>query len=150
MDESVRSRLRSLIFLAFSVFGMSYALAIHESTCTNFLVDDLDINAFQMGALESIREIPGLLSAFILGSLLRFPEALLAGLFLLIFSFGMGGVSTVNSWIQVVLWSVVWSVGFHSWSPLSRSITLGLSDPRKEGKRLGQINSVSSIAGIYS
>ena len=148
MDESVRSRLRSLIFLAIGVFGMSYALAIHESTYTNFLVDELDIDAFQVGALESIREIPGLLSAFILGSLLRFPEALLAGLFLLIFSFGMGGVSMVNSWIQVVLWSVVWSVGFHSWSPLSRSITLGLSDPRKEGKRLGQINSVSSIAGM--
>lgn len=148
MRALVSSRVRSLVFLAIGVFGMNFALAIYESTYTNFLINDLDINAFQLGALESIREIPGLLSVFILGSILRFPEPLLAGSFLLIFSLGIGGVSTVSSWIQVVLWSVVWSIGFHSWSPLSSSITLDLSDLKEEGKRLGQINSVSSIAGM--
>jgi len=140
--------LRSLIYLALGIFGINFALAIYSSTYTNFLVNDLNLDAFQIGALESIREIPGLLSAFILGSMLRFPQPSLVGSFLLIFSLGIGGVSTVDSWIQVVLWCVVWSIGFHSWSPLSSSITLGLSEQKKEGKRLGQMNSVSSIAGM--
>jgi MFS family permease len=103
-----------------------------------------------IGALESIREVPGLLSAFILGSILHFPPSLLAGSFLLIFSFGIGGISTVNSWIQVVLWLIIWSIGFHSWVPLSSSITLSLSETEEEGKRLGQINSISSIAAIIA
>jgi len=148
MILSVSSRLRSLIYLALGIFGINFALAIYNSTYTNFLVNDLNLDAFQIGALESIREIPGLLSAFILGSMLRFPQPSLVGSFLLIFSLGIGGVSTVDSWIQVVLWCVVWSIGFHSWSPLSSSITLGLSEQKKEGKRLGQMNSVSSIAGM--
>ncbi|MDH5449275.1 MAG: MFS transporter [Candidatus Bathyarchaeota archaeon] len=142
------SRLRSLLYLASGVFGINFALAIYSSTYTNFLVNDLNIDAFQIGALESIREVPGLLSAFILGSTLRFPQPSLMGSFLLIFSLGIGGVSTVDSWIQVVLWCVVWSIGFHSWGPLSSSITLGLSEQKKEGERLGQMNSVSSIAGM--
>lgn len=138
------------MFLAIGVFGINFALAIYESTYTNFLVDDLNIDAFHMGALESIREVPGLLSAFILGSVLHFPEPLLAGVSVMVFSLGIGGVSTVNSWAQVVLWSVIWSIGFHSWSPLSSSLTLGLSDLKKEGKRLGQINSVAAVAGMIS
>lgn len=144
----VSTRLRSLVYLALGVFGINFALAIYSSTYTNFLVNDLNIDAFQIGALESIREVPGLLSAFILGSMLRFSQPSLVGSFLLIFSLGIGGVSTVDSWIQVVLWCVVWSIGFHSWSPLSSSITLGLSEQKKEGKRLGQMNSVSSVAGM--
>lgn len=148
MRLSVSSRLRSFIYLAFGVFGINFALAIYSSTYTNFLVSNLNIDAFQIGALESIREVPGLLSAFILGLMLRFSLSSLAGSFLLVFSLGIGGVSTVDSWIQVVLWCVVWSIGFHSWGPLSSSITLGLSEQNKEGKRLGQMNSVSSVAGV--
>jgi hypothetical protein len=71
MKLLVSSRLRSLIYLAFGVLGINFALAIYNSTYTNFLVRDLNISAFQIGALESIREIPGLLSAFIVGSMLR-------------------------------------------------------------------------------
>ena len=147
---SVSGRLRSLVLLAFGVFGVNFALGIYESTYTNFLVGDLNIDAFQIGALESIREVPGLLSALTLGSMLRFPQPLLAGFSLLVFSFGIGGISTVNSWAQAVLWSLTWSIGFHSWSPLSSSMTLGLSDQKKEGKRLGQVNSVASIAGMIA
>ena len=141
-------RLMSLVYLAFGVFGHSFTFAIYGSTYTNFLVEDLNISAFQMGALESIREVPGLLCAFILGSIIRFPQTLLAGSFLIIFGIGIGGVSTVGSWIQVVIWSIIWSIGFHSWMPLASSITLGLSDREEEGKRLGQFGSISSIASM--
>jgi len=147
---SASGRLRSLMLLAFGVFGVSFALGIYESTYTNFLVGDLNIDAFQIGAMESIREIPGLLSAVTVGSMLRFPQPLLAGFSLLVFSFGIGGFSTVDSWGQAVLWSLTWSIGFHLWSPLSSSITLGLSDQKKEGKRLGQISSVASVAGMIA
>lgn len=147
--NSIRVR-RSLIFLAVGVFGMNFASAIYQSTYTNFLVNGIDIDAFQIGALESIREVPGLLSVLILGSMLRFPQPLLAGFALLVFSVGIGGVSTVNSWVQAVSWCLVWSIGFHSWSPLSRSMTLGLSDLKNEGKRLGQISSVASISSMIA
>jgi MFS family permease len=103
-----------------------------------------------IGALESIREIPGLLSALLLGSVLHFPENILASLFLMIFGFGIGGVSTANSWFQIVLWSIIWSVGFHSWSPLSSSMVLSLSKKEEKGKRLGEINSISAIASMLA
>ena len=115
LDRTVRN-VRSLAFLALGVFGIGFALGIYESTYTVFLIKELNIDPFRIGALESIREIPGLLSALLLGSVMHFPESILASFFLMIFGFGIGGVSTANSWLQIVLWSIVWSVGFHSWS----------------------------------
>ncbi len=143
-------QLRSLIYLAAGFFCINFALSINSSTSKNFFVNELGFDAFQIGALESIREIPGLLSAFIMGSILHFSPSLLAGVFLLIFGVGIGGISTVNSWIHVVPWLLIWSIGFHSWVPISSSITLSLSETTKEGTRLGQINSVASIAAIIA
>ncbi|MCD6504356.1 MFS transporter [Candidatus Bathyarchaeota archaeon] len=143
-------RLRSLVFLAFGVFSINFAFAIYGSTYTNFLVNELGIEAFQIGVLESIREVPGLLTAFILGPMLHFTQPLLASLFLMVFGLGMCGVSTVSDWVQVVFWSVIWSVGFHCWNPIRSSITLGLSEEKEEGRRLGQMNSVASIAGMVA
>lgn len=142
--------LRSLVLLAFGVFSLNFAFAIYGSTYTNFLVNELGIEAFQIGVLESIREVPGLLTAFILGPMLHFTQPLLASLFLMIFGLGMCGVSTVGDWIQVVFWSVIWSVGFHCWTPIRSSITLSLSEENEEGRRLGQMNSVASIAGMIA
>ncbi len=150
MKKPRSTQRRSLIYLAAGFFCINFALAIYQSTSKNFFVNELNFDAFQIGALESIREVPGLLSAFILGSILQFPHSLLAGAFLLIFSFGIGGVSTVNGWIQVVPWLLIWSIGFHSWVPLSSSMTLNLSETEKEGKRLGQINSIAAIAAIIA
>ena len=150
MKKPRSSQRRSLIYLAAGFFCINFALAIYQSTSKNFFVNELNFDAFQIGALESIREVPGLLSAFILGSILQFPHSLLAGAFLLIFSFGIGGVSTVSGWIQVVPWLLIWSIGFHSWVPLSSSMTLSLSETEKEGKRLGQINSIAAIAAIIA
>lgn len=142
--------LRSLLYLAAGYFSINFALAINSAISKNFFINELHFNAFQIGALESIREIPGLLSAFIMGSILQFPHSLLAGAFLLIFGIGIGGTSTVSSWIHVVPWLLIWSIGFHSWVPLSSTITLSLSDTAQEGKRLGQLNSVASIAAIIA
>jgi MFS family permease len=139
-----------LIYLAAGYFSINFALAVNSSISKNFFINELNFNAFQIGALESIREIPGLLSAFIMGSILQFPHSVLAGVFLLIFSVGIGGTSTVYSWIHVVPWLLVWSIGFHSWVPLSSSITLSLSETAQEGKRLGQVNSIASIAAIIA
>ena len=148
--KKMNKRLKSLVLLAFGVFGLNFAFAIYRSTYTNFLVEDLNITAMQIGTLESLREVPGLLTAFILGLMLHISQPLLAGSSLLIFSLGMIGVSTINNWVQVVLWSVFWSIGFHCWMPLRSSITLSLSDPFREGERLGQMNSVASIAAIVA
>ncbi|MCW4041183.1 MAG: MFS transporter [Candidatus Bathyarchaeota archaeon] len=150
MKKPSSDQLQSLIYLAAGYFSINFALAINSSISKNFFVNELHFDAFQIGTLESIREIPGLLSAFIMGSILQFPPSLLAGVFLLIFSVGIGGVSTVNSWIHVVPWLLIWSIGFHSWVPLSSSLTLSLSETAQEGKRLGQVNSVASIAAIIA
>jgi MFS family permease len=141
---------RSLTLLALGVFGIGFALGIYESTYTVFLIKELNIDPFQIGALESIREIPGLLSALLLGSVFHLPESILAGIFLMIFGFGIGGASTANSLLHIVFWSVIWSVGFHSWSPLSSSMVLNLSRKDEKGKILGEINSVSAIASMLA
>ena len=137
-----------LIFLAVGAFGLNIGSAIYDSTYTNFLVSDLNIDAFQIGVMESVREIPGLLTVFILGSIMSFSRPLLAGISVLIFGLGIAGISVAGNWVEVTAWLVVWSVGFHCWTPLRSSIAMYLGEPRQEGKRIGQIYSVASIASI--
>ena len=139
---------RALVFLAAGVFGLNFGFAAYQSTYTNFFVGNLGIDAFQMGALESLRELPGFLTAFILGSTLSFSPPLLAGFFALLFGFSIAGIATVTSWIQVALWLIMGSIGFHMWQPLQNSMAMDLAEPQKTGKRLGQINSVAAVASI--
>ncbi len=147
-NNNATSLSRGLVFLAIGAFGLNVGLAVYQSTYTNFLVSDLNISAFQIGVMESVREIPGFLTVFILGSIMSFSQPLLAGISVLVFGLGIAGISVAGNWVEVTMWLVVWSVGFHCWTPLRSSIAMYLGEPRQEGKRMGQIYSVASIASI--
>lgn len=149
-SQSDKERLRALLTLGLGIFGLSFATGIQGTIYTNFLVEDIGIEAHQLGVLESIREIPGLLTAFILGALLRLAEPLLAGASLILVSLGFGAYYFVRGLPDLIAFSFLWSLGLHCWMPLRSSMILELSEPSSEGKRLGQMNSVGFAAATAS
>ena len=140
---------RNFILLAISVFALSFTLTgIHVPIFNNYAVERLGIEAHQLGIVEAIREVPGLLAAFLAGLIISFAEPLIAGIFLMIYGFGLFSYAHVYTVESLVIFSFIWSIGFHLWMPLSDSMALSLTEERERGKRLGQLRSVAGLATL--
>jgi hypothetical protein len=103
-----------------------------------------------MGYLEAIRESCGIASVLLIGLLASMAEPLLGGALLLLVAVGLASYAAVNSVTAVVLCSVVWSLGFHLWIPVSQSMTLAFAAPGRAAERLGQMRSVGAAGTLAS
>jgi MFS family permease len=133
-----------------SVFLFSFGFAIYSGDFQNFLRDHLGANPLMLGGLESLREIPGLLAALMAGTLAMLPETRIASLGLIIMGVGIGLSGTISSYWLLVVITVFWSIGFHSYSPVSSSIALALAEGKEGGKHLSRIAAISNLATIFA
>jgi predicted MFS family arabinose efflux permease len=127
------------------VAGASFAMAVQGGLNTNFLVDEIGINAGQQGLLEAARETCGITALFILAALAGLAEPLVAAGMLLLVAAGLSAYAFAHEYWIVVCLSLVWSQGLHIWMPLPNSMTLALAEPGRAGHRLGQIARAGSV-----
>lgn len=129
-------------------FLYSFGFAVYNGVYQNFLRDDLAIQPLQAGALESFREIPGLLAALLAGTLVALAEARVAVLGLAVMGIGIAITGRfLEFWPQVAV-SVLWSVGFHVWATVSPAITLTLAKGADGGSHLGRMAAVGGIGNL--
>lgn len=121
-------------------------MGINTSTYTNFAVRELRINPENYGFVESIREVPGFLAAFIAGLTMRIAEPSLAGMAIGLVAMGVGSYYYAHSIPSLIIFSFLWSLGLHCWMPLSSSMVLSLSKKEHQGRRLGAIGGVAALA----
>jgi hypothetical protein len=143
--ESLRrdwARFTALTFL------FSFGFAVYLGVFQNFLKDNLNAGPMQLGGLESIREIPGLLTAILTGTLAALAESRVAGLGLIITGIGIGATGLVSGFGQLIAVTVFWSVGFHLYAGMANAITLTLAKGEESGRHLGRMGAVSSIATL--
>lgn len=137
---------RDLLLFASVVFAAAFGFTLYETSFSNFVVQKIGVKPGQYGLLESLREVPGFLTAFMMGLLVCVAEPRLAAVALLIGGIGIGALSRTHAFPQIVACSVFWSMGMHLWFTLSPSLTLKLAHERAEGRRMGQISAVGSVA----
>lgn len=142
----MKSKKQNLVLFCSGVFCLSFTFGIHFSVFNNFAVEHIGLQPQHLGILESIREVPGLLGVLIGGLLARFPDTRVAGISLILFGAGFIGYSQIASVPLLILFSFLWSVGFHTWYPLADGINLRLSETHERGRRLGQVRSVGAVA----
>jgi predicted MFS family arabinose efflux permease len=58
---------------------------------------------------------------------------------------GLSGYAFAPSYGAVMIMSVVWSLGFHVWTPLPNSMTLALAEPGNAGARLGKVGAAGAL-----
>ncbi len=68
LDTNMTDRRRTLIYLVAANFMLYFGFRIWQTTINNFAVEDLGIGALDVGWMQSLREIPGLMG-FLLGFL---------------------------------------------------------------------------------
>ena len=98
--------------------------------------------------MESLREVPGFLNALFTAVIIYLAPPIVAGLALVVMGIGMAAYSQVNSFYGILVFSFVWSIGFHAWLPLRSAMTLAYSADEEKGKWFGQLWSVESLATL--
>jgi MFS family permease len=144
-----RARRDWRVYIALT-FLFSFGFNAYNAIFQNFFRDVHHATPTQLGALESLRETPGLLAALMAGTLVSLAEARIAALALGICAVGMAATGFVGSYWGVVAASVAWSVGFHLWASVSPAITLALAEHREGGLHLGRMAGVGSFAVVTS
>ncbi len=127
---------------------MALSWSLYQATFNNFVGEELKISATQLGVLNSIREIPGLLALTLSAVLLYITENRMAAVSLFIFGVGFCGIAFSSSFYQLIVPVLIMSTGFHFFYPLRSSITIDASETGSKAESLGRIGSVEALAAL--
>ena len=141
---------RDWTLLAASVAGVGVFFGVQLTLFNNFIVERLDIEARELGWVESLREVPGFLNAFFVALMIRMAPSLVAAAALAIMGLGLMAYADVGSVPALILYSLVWSVGFHCWLPMEATLALRFSPAGGKGRWLGQLRAIGSIAMLVT
>lgn len=139
---------RIFIILAVSNFFLSFGFNVWSVVFNNFAVEDLGIRASQLGLLQSIREIPGLLG-FVIGFLVLWLSEMRV-LAVSVLALGLGLVMTgwATGFGSFTVATLVMSIGFHFYYPVNSSVVLMAAGKEEAPKVLGRLGSISSLAAV--
>ncbi|MGM0493115.1 MAG: MFS transporter [Armatimonadota bacterium] len=152
MREKISRKMRDnpqLVMFLLAVFALGIGNGIFQTTYNNYLDDVYEVSATARGALEFPRELPGFLVALLAGALFFMVENRVAALASIFTGVGMVGLGiTDESWTQMIIFTVIWSVGQHVEMPMRSAIAMQLGTSRQQGRRLGQASAARVGANV--
>jgi MFS family permease len=134
--------------LAIASFFLYLGFNVWRAIFNNFAVEELGVTATQIGVIQAIREVPGLMG-FTLGFLaLVLSEKRLMGISVLVLGVGLivSGSSDVVS--LLILGTLLMSIGFHWFYPSSNSLVLMGMGRDEVPRTLGRLQSISAFAAV--
>lgn len=134
--------------LAIAAAAVGVFFGVQLTIQHNFIVEVLGIEPDELGYVEALREVPGFFNFVFLAVMIALSPPVAAAICLLFMAVGMTAFSQVNTVVMFTVFSVVWSIGFHAWHPLSQSMGLMFSGEHGKGQALGQLRSVESFAWL--
>ncbi len=143
------SRTRSFTLLATTTWCLHVGLGIYFSITSNFMVERLGIEAHQLGIMESIREIPGLCTAFMAAAVMHLAEKTLGGGALLFLALGIWGLAQTDTLAMLIVCQFVASIGFHLWMPVASGLGLAVGESGQKARTLGRLSAVGA-AGLLA
>lgn len=134
--------------LAIANFILYFGFNIWQAIFTNFAVEELGIRADQIGLIQSVREIPGLMG-FVMGFLvLWLSEMRVMGLSVLLLGLGLMLTGRSGTFSSLLLSTLVMSFGFHFFYPSSSSLVLMGHDQEEVPKVLGRLGSIAALSAV--
>jgi len=132
----------------------AFALGLTNNIISNFFKDAYNVTAYQRGFLEFPRELPGLLSVFVIAALSFLSDiriSIIAQILSVIGIFALGIYTP--SFNLMMIYIFINSLGMHLFFPLQDSIGMELAEKDNIGKRLGQFKGfftgIQMVASIF-
>jgi predicted MFS family arabinose efflux permease len=113
-----------LLFLLVMTVASTCGLQAWRTLLNNFAVETAHLAADQIGIVQSLREVPGFLSMFVIYLLFLFTEQRAAALAVVVLGIGVGLTGFFPTLWGISLATLIWSMGFHAFGPLSQSLVL--------------------------
>ena len=137
-------------FVVLCALFLQFGLGMQRTIFSNFVSEELGVRADQLGWLESVREIPGLLTFLMVGLTVFLARNILVALSVGLVAAGLGLYAGANDMVSLVLATTVYSVGFHLFFPLQSAQVLNLAGTGQKARRLGELNSAAALAYLLA
>jgi predicted MFS family arabinose efflux permease len=139
---------RMFLYLLVLTAAAAFGLQGWRALITNFCVERAGLGGFEMGALQSVREIPGLLSLFVVYLLCILSERRVAGLAVALLGVGVALTGLLPHFGGIILTTLIMSFGFHYFEPINQSLTLQYFNTAYAPIVSGRLRSVSAATNI--
>lgn len=134
------------------LLSIAVATALAHTTwrllLNNFAVETIGMNGAQVGLLQSVREVPGLLGVGVILLLWLCTEQRLIAVTLLALGIGTAATGFFPSQTGLVCTTLLMSFGFHYSQALELSLTLQLTPKERVHRMLGQMVSADAAASL--
>ena len=141
--EEIRKR-PIYVYLMVLTFAQAAAFLGWNALYTNFAVEIAHLNGQQNGIVQSIRELPGLLSVGAIVFLLFMSENTLCSLAVLICGAGVMATGWFPTLWGQILWTFTLSFGFHYFETINQSLTLQYFDHQESPVVISRLRSVTA------
>lgn len=143
---------RKIVRLLFvSNLMLMFGFQVWRAVFNNLAVEDLGLEAGAVGAVQSIRELPGLMGfLFVLMVLVLGSEMRVMGANIIILGLGLVMTGLARDLLGVVLGTLVTSVGFHYFQSGSRAVLLQVTARADAPEALGKLSSVGALASVLA
>jgi hypothetical protein len=149
MKDSFSTEQRRMYrFLMLLVVASTVGLQGWRTLFNNFAVDESGINGFQIGVIQSIREIPGFLTFGIIYVLLIFKEYKLSVYSVFLLAIGVIITGFFNSFLGCMITTFIFSTGFHYYQTTNNSQTLQYFDRQQAPIVFGKQKSLTAVTNI--
>jgi MFS family permease len=125
-----------------------FGMGLQRGVFNNFVVETLGIQPGQLGLVQGIREIPGLLTAPLAIVSGYYRENVWAGICLAITAAGLLCHVFASSFALLIVATLVMSVGFHLFYPVQQSMVMKNSLREERATHMGLLNSGGAAAAL--
>ena len=141
---------RPSVLLYIMAAAMPFSFGVWSALINNFAIEYAAFDGADMGALQSLREVPGFLSFAVIFFLLIFREQTLAILSLLIMGFGVVITGWLPSFWGLCFTTLLMSIGFHYFEAVNQSLQLQWLSKSEAPKMLGRLIAIGSISSLFA
>ncbi|MDR2443980.1 MAG: MFS transporter [Deltaproteobacteria bacterium] len=131
-------------YLMVLTFAQAAAFLGWNALYTNFAVEIAHLNGQQNGIVQSIRELPGLLSVGAIALLLIMSENTLCSLAVVVCGLGV----MITGWFPTlwgqIIWTLTLSFGFHYFEAINQSLTLQYFDKTEAPLVISNLRAVTA------
>jgi MFS family permease len=135
-------------YLLLLIVAMSIGFQAWRTLLNNYAVDEIGISGFQIGIIQSVREIPGFLALLVVYLLLIFKEYRLAAYTILLMGVGVILTGLLPSFKGLLFATLLMSTGFHYFETLNQSLTLQYFSKEQAPIVIGKIKSLGAFTNI--
>ena len=144
MESKKATIIRLIAGNLFLYFGFN----VWRGLFNNFAIEELAVRADQIGLIQSIREIPGLLGFWLAFLALVLSEMQVLSLSTVVMGLGLIASAWADSWVTLIVGTLITSVGFHAFYPYSSAIALKVSAGRGTTRLLGNMRAAGALAAV--